>query len=111
VNFHRLPEVYKSLDPVSLQALLGSEKPPVLLDVRGRDEAARGGLPDARLIPLGELPGRYSELETGEPIAVYCHSGVRSASACRFLAERGFTDLYHLEGGIVAWARAGLPVA
>jgi adenylyltransferase/sulfurtransferase len=103
--------VYKSLDPASLRALLESEKPPVLLDVRGPHEAAQGALRGARLIPMSELPGRYSELETGHPVAIYCHSGVRSASACRFLAERGFTDLYHLQGGIVAWVRAGLPLA
>jgi rhodanese-related sulfurtransferase len=41
---------------------------------------------------------------------LYCLSGVRSAQGCAYLAQRGFRRLYHLDGGIAAWAKAGLPI-
>ena len=99
--------MYRNIDPAALRNLLDESKPPVLLDVRNPDEVARGQLAGARHIPLAELPRRYAELAPEEPLVVYCHSGVRSASACGFLAGRGFAQLYHLEGGVLAWLRAG----
>ena len=102
--------MYRPIDPDTLRTMLDASDPPVLLDVRGPDEVARGHLEGARHIPLGELPRRYAELALDQALVIYCHSGVRSASACRFLAERGYGQLYNLEGGIAAWARAGQPI-
>jgi rhodanese-related sulfurtransferase len=103
--------MYRSIDPPTLQAMLGSDAPPVLLDVRTGEEFARGHLAQARHIPLAELPQRVNELARDTPLVAYCLSGTRSASACQFLAQRGFPDLYNLEGGIAAWSRAGQPIA
>jgi rhodanese-related sulfurtransferase len=41
----------------------------------------------------------------------YCQMGGRSAQAAAFAAGNGFTDVYNLQGGITAWAHAGLPLA
>jgi rhodanese-related sulfurtransferase len=102
--------MYHPIDPAALRAMLDTGDPPVVLDVRSADEVARGYLEGARHIPLGELPARLGELAADAPLVIYCHSGVRSANACRFLAERGYTNLYHLEGGILAWAHANQPI-
>lgn len=75
-----------------------------LLDVREPWEAEIVTLPGAVLVPLDELAGRLDELDPTKPIVAYCHHGVRSATARKLLAERGFTAS-HLEGGIDAWAR------
>jgi rhodanese-related sulfurtransferase len=54
---------------------------------------------------LGELTQRVNELDTADQIVVYCHSGVRSAQAVRFLHGLGFKKAKNLKGGIKAWTR------
>ena len=102
--------MYQPLDPAGLQALLQGAAPPQLIDVRSAAETARGVIAGALHIELSALPARVSELDPGAPCVLYCLSGARSAQGCAFLAQRGFRRLYHLDGGISAWARAGLPV-
>ena len=102
--------MYQPLDPAGLQALLQGAAPPQLIDVRSAAETARGVIEGALHIELSALPARVSELDPGAPCVLYCLSGARSAQGCAFLAQRGFRRLYHLDGGISAWARAGLPV-
>jgi len=90
--------------------LLQGAAAPQLIDVRSAAETARGVIAGALHIELSALPARVSELDPGAPCVLYCLSGARSAQGCAFLAQRGFGRLYHLDGGISAWARAGLPV-
>jgi rhodanese-related sulfurtransferase len=84
----------------------------LVLDVREDAEVAVGHIPQAKHIPLGQLQSRLSELEKykNKPIVVACRSGSRSAGACGILAKHGFTDVYNLSGGMVAWEQANLPV-
>ena len=81
----------------------------ILLDVREPQEWAAGHAPDARHIPLGDLPARMRELPSQRPVVVVCRSGHRSARAARLLADHGL-DASNLKGGMSAWATAGLPV-
>ncbi len=74
----------------------------VLLDVREPWEAAIASIPGSVLVPLGSLD--ETELDTTKPLVVYCHHGVRSATARDRLAERGIRAT-SLAGGIDAWAR------
>jgi len=82
----------------------------VLLDVRTDPEVARGLIAGSKHIPLNQLPARYQELNPEALLVVYCQSGARSAQACEWLAERGFAQVHNLQGGLLAWSRAGLPV-
>jgi rhodanese-related sulfurtransferase len=75
-----------------------------LLDVREPFEYDMVHL-DAKLIPMNELPHRLSELDREREIILYCHSGVRSASAANFLRSNGFKRAKNLTGGIDMWAR------
>ena len=102
--------MYQALDPAGLQALLQDAAPPQLIDVRTAAEIARGVIPGALHIELSALPTRVSELDRDAPFVLYCLSGARSAQGCAYLAQRGFRRLYHLDGGIAAWGKAGLPV-
>ena len=95
------------VDSAGLEALRGHGGV-ILLDVRTDAEVARGMIPGARHIPLNQLPARYSELDPGAVTVVYCQSGARSAQACNWLAEKGFTQSYNLQGGVLAWLREGL---
>jgi rhodanese-related sulfurtransferase len=64
------------------------------------------------LIPAGKILERVGELEKyrERPIVVVCRSGQRSASACAVLNKQGFTQAYNLNGGVMAWQKAGLPL-
>jgi sulfur-carrier protein adenylyltransferase/sulfurtransferase len=73
-----------------------------LLDVREPWEAEEVSMPDANVIPLGQLEARVGELPRGRPIACLCAVGARSAHAAAFLRSRGY-DAVNLRGGIQAW--------
>ncbi len=77
----------------------------VLVDVREPHELEISHLPDARLIPLGELPTRMAELDTSAHIVLFCRTGSRSGRALEMLRAAGYTQARHLVGGINAWAR------
>ncbi len=81
-----------------------------LLDVRTDAERARGLLAGSEHVVLNQLPQRWQELDPAAPLIIYCQSGARSYQACAYLQERGFASVYNLQGGILAWQRAGLPV-
>jgi adenylyltransferase/sulfurtransferase len=76
-----------------------------LLDVREPHELEISRLEDAKLIPLGQLAARLSELDSAEEMVVFCKSGTRSARALELLASAGFRKVKNLKGGINAWAR------
>lgn len=96
-----------ALRPADLARRLQAPNPPRLLDVREPAEAAIASLPDARLIPLAQLPRRADELVDwqDDEIVVYCHHGIRSAHAIQYLQALGFERLTNLTGGIDAWSR------
>ncbi len=75
-----------------------------VLDVREPHEYQICALPDTMLIPLGDLPQRWRELDSHRPTVVHCRSGARSAKAVRFLRQQGFEKIWNLKGGILAWA-------
>jgi rhodanese-related sulfurtransferase len=81
----------------------------VLLDVREQDEWDAGHAPQAVHIPLGDLPERVGELPEGDRVVVVCRSGARSARATAWLVQGGY-DAVNLDGGMLDWERAGLPV-
>ena len=74
-----------------------------ILDVREPHEYQICNL-NGKLIPLGELPRRVSELDSSREMVVHCRSGKRSADAIQFLQTAGFKKLLNLKGGVLAWA-------
>jgi adenylyltransferase/sulfurtransferase len=92
--------------PAELQGLRDRGADLLLLDVRQPEEHAKASIEGARLLPLGELPGRLAELGDWKqrPVVVMCHHGARSARACEILTENGFADVANLSGGIDAWS-------
>lgn len=82
-----------------------------LIDVRTDAEIARGKIPEGDVLPLHLLPLRLSELDKNAATVFYCQMGGRSVQAAAFATANGFVDVYNLQGGITAWAHAGMPVA
>ena len=74
------------------------------LDVRTNSEYSAGHIPNSLHIPLNELEGRMSEIESikDKNIIVYCRSGARSSKATKTLLRNGF-NVFNLSGGIMGW--------
>jgi hydroxyacylglutathione hydrolase len=81
-----------------------------MIDVRHADEWQSGHIPGAHHIMLGYLMDRLAEIPAGKPVVVQCRSGARSAIGASLLQAKGFLGVMNLQGGIQAWAAAGLPV-
>ena len=75
-----------------------------LIDVREPFEWEICHIAGARLIPIGQLAARMSELDSTDEIVLQCKTGARSSTALRLLQDAGFSKLANLEGGIHAWA-------
>jgi molybdopterin/thiamine biosynthesis adenylyltransferase/rhodanese-related sulfurtransferase len=97
-------EAVPEISVVELQTKLAAREDFLLLDVREPYEYEIARIPGAKLIPLGELPSRMSELDSAQEIALHCKTGRRSAQALRALREAGFSKLTNVRGGIEAWA-------
>ena len=84
----------------------------VVLDVRTPEEFAEGHLEGAVLVDFyaADFADQLAALDTDVPYLVYCRSGNRSGQAMGVMEQLGFTSAADIDGGIVAWADAGLPV-
>ena len=100
----------RNLAPAELQSRLASGGQLQLVDVREHPEFAAGRIAGARLLPLGEVERRAAELDRSRPVVCVCRSGKRSAQAAEKLAALGFADVRQLDGGLMAWEQAGLPL-
>jgi adenylyltransferase/sulfurtransferase len=96
----------KEINVNDLKAKMDAGEDFFLLDVREPHEYQISNI-DGVLIPLGEIPDRYTEIEDqrDKEVVVMCRSGGRSAQAAKFLESKGFKDVYNLQGGVNAWAR------
>ena len=74
-----------------------------LIDVRESFEYEMSNL-NGELIPLGGIIIEADKISKDKPVVVHCRSGARSAAAIMQLEGMGYTNLYNLKGGIIAWA-------
>jgi sulfur-carrier protein adenylyltransferase/sulfurtransferase len=74
-----------------------------IIDVREPNEWQINRIPGAQLIPLGEIPRRYAELDPEDEFVMQCKMGGRSAKAADFLRSVGFKRVLNLSGGILEW--------
>ncbi|MBC7743465.1 MAG: rhodanese-like domain-containing protein [Flavobacterium sp.] len=77
----------------------------IVLDVRTPEEVNEGAMTDAINYDF-KAPGfkdQISSLPKKVPYFIYCRSGNRSAKAIEMMKSLGFTRIYHLEGGYLAY--------
>ena len=96
-------ETAMEITTTDLKARLDRGDKLVILDVREPHEYQICKIAGSVLIPLGDLPKRYSELDPEAEIITQCRSGMRSAKAQDFLKSVGFTNVTNLKGGILDW--------
>lgn len=98
--------VCQQITPASLAANDGGM---VLLDVRSPIEFETEHIPNSINVPLNELESRCEEVPRQGPLVVICRSGKRAERGAYTLLGKGFQPKV-LDGGLVAWRKAGLPV-
>jgi glyoxylase-like metal-dependent hydrolase (beta-lactamase superfamily II)/rhodanese-related sulfurtransferase len=100
--------------PADLKAQLDERVPLVVLDVREPEEfvGELGHIGGSLLVPMDALERRLPKLAgyVDREVVVVCRAGARSASAAAMLRRAGFARVFNLQGGMLAWNRAGLPV-
>ncbi|MFQ3580071.1 MAG: thioredoxin domain-containing protein [Bacteroidales bacterium] len=84
----------------------------IILDVRTPREFNSGYIEGAQNINISDPQFREKVLSFPKdmPIYIYCYSGSRSAGACSFLVQNGYTKVYNLVRGTMAWRAANLPL-
>lgn len=116
INFPDWSELRKVrvVDIEGLRAMLLSDRPPLIVDVREPEEywGELGHLAGSLLVPLRGLLNRLEEIDEHReaPVVTVCRAGMRSATAAAILERSGFTDVSNLAGGLLAWNEASLPV-
>jgi adenylyltransferase/sulfurtransferase len=97
--------VLEEITARELKTLLDIDLAIQLIDVREPFEYEIARIPTGRLIPLGEVVKRASEIDASKTTVVHCKGGVRSAKAIQQLKDNGFSGrLINLKGGIRAWS-------
>jgi rhodanese-related sulfurtransferase len=100
-----------TLEPKEFNEQLQSQQG-VLLDVRTPEEFNEGHLADAQNIDFKNTSFEASmgQLDKNKTYFVYCKAGVRSEKAVDLMQKLGFQEVYHMQGGIDAWRKEGLPL-
>ena len=81
-----------------------------LIDVREDDEWVAGHAPDARHVPMSEVPARLAEVPTEGDVVIVCRSGGRSGRVVEYLRAQGWDNVLNLDGGMKDWAASGRPL-
>jgi sulfur-carrier protein adenylyltransferase/sulfurtransferase len=101
-----MSEAVPEITPTEVSARLERGDRLTIVDVREPFEWEIANLAPcgARLIPLGDIPARFAEIDPADEIVVQCRSGARSLKAAEFLRGQGYARVHNLKGGILAWA-------
>jgi len=102
--FEKKMSTHKNISVNEFKELMNSADS-VILDVRSKAELVEGHIPGHIMIDIYDpvFGQEIEKLDRDKTYLVYCRSGNRSGSACGFMASKGFTNLYNLNGGIMAW--------
>ena len=89
------------------------EKRPTIIDIRTLGEFKAGHLENAIHVDFlkEDFSDAIQKLKRDKAYLVHCQSGGRSSNSLELWKTLGFTKIYHLDGGFLAWRKAGLPVA
>jgi len=91
------------ISAVELKARLDRGDKLTIVDVREPNEYQINRISGSILIPLGDIPRRYAELNKDDLLVMQCKIGGRSAKAADFLRSQGFKKVLNLKGGILDW--------
>ena len=97
--------VLEEITATELNELIVNNPETQVIDVREPFEVEIAKIPNAKLIPLGEVVARTKEIDQSRTAIIHCKAGGRSAKAIAALQENGYKGkLLNLKGGITAWS-------
>ena len=103
---------WQPIPEVSVEDLAADGDPNrIVIDVRDPMETSEGTIEGARLVPLAELRDAIAGFDDDANLYLVCRSGNRSAYATEVLIAAGKRGAKNVAGGMIAWERAGLPIA
>ena len=111
-NGDELKPFIGNMAPKEYQENLKANNEIILIDVRTPQEYASGNIAKAKNIDFysPDFADKISKLDRKRPIYLYCKSGGRSGSALEILTKQGFSHAVNLQGGMMAWNQAQLPI-
>lgn len=92
----------KNITTEQLEQKLTSGEILNIIDVREDTEVATGMIPQAKHMPMGDIPNRLDELNKDEEYHIICHAGGRSMQVCVYLISKGY-DVTNVKDGMTAW--------
>lgn len=102
----------KHVDAAGASKLIETNNAVVVLDIRTEEEFKDGHIP--RAVNIDYLDKTFGEkidkLDKSKPYLVHCASGGRSTKSLEKFQAKGFTNIYHLDGGFNAWQSSNKPV-
>ena len=104
--------VARNIGASDFRQFINEKQSAIILDVRTPAEVTQGYISGATNVDINsnDFTAKINQLDKSKPVLVYCRSGRRSAAAMRYMRDNGFSEVYNLNGGIIAWSQAGLPV-
>lgn len=111
MEFQRWTKKYKDIGPVELVDLMNNDNA-VVLDFRGVGELSGGTIQGAKHIAPESLAQQAGKLQNYKesPVVGFCTQGIKAPALCKQLTKQGFSQVYHLKGGMTAWKQANMPV-
>jgi rhodanese-related sulfurtransferase len=102
-----------AVTPEQAAEVLAENPDAILLDIRTPEEFASERIAGSENVDFyaADFADRLATLDRSETYVVYCRSGNRSAAAMDVFADLGFETVYEVDGGIVSWVAAGLPIS
>lgn len=97
---------YQNIDVATFKKLMSGSNV-VVLDVRTPAEIAQGKIAGAMELNFNspDFAQKIGQLDKSKTYLVYCRSGNRSGQACNMMQQQGFSKLYNLQGGMIAWGQ------
>ncbi len=102
-----------TVEPEIVKQAMDAHEKYILLDVRTPEEFGRGKLAGSINVPVDEVNGKIKSIiaDTSEKIYVYCLSGARSSVAVETMMKLGYTNVFNMSHGLLAWRAKYFPVA
>jgi rhodanese-related sulfurtransferase len=105
--------VVQPIEPAAAEKLMGERDDLQILDVRTPEEIAGGVIGQPTKINWYDddfASEAEAALDKARPVIVYCKAGGRSAQAADLLVQKGYTQVYNLQGGFTRWQDEGRAV-
>jgi rhodanese-related sulfurtransferase len=102
--------LFRTVTPQEAQAMIAQRKELLVIDVRGPEELKEGFIANSQLVPFWEIAKGQRTLPSDHPLLLVCAVGGRSYAVGQYLSQKGYREVYNLQGGIDNWKRNGLPL-